>query len=97
MAEELAHQTNKMFYWTSSSQAELDFLLQHNDSIYPLEVKSGTSTRKKSLAAYIQKYQPKLALRTSPMNLKLDGNVLNCPLYLMGRLNHLIIDFLHNR
>jgi len=90
VAQALVCQNHDLFYWTSAGQAELDFILQHNDIIYPLEVKSGTSLKKKSLLTYSQKYQPKVQLRTSPMNLKLDGQVLNCPLYLVGNLDKLL-------
>lgn len=91
VAEELASCGHELFYWTSSGQAELDFVLQlDDDCIYPLEVKSGISAKKKSLITYIQKYQPELAIRTSPMNLKLDGQVLNCPLYLIGSMSNLV-------
>ena len=68
----------------------MDFVIQHEDVIYPLEVKSGVSSKKKSLLTYIEKYQPKLAIRTSPMNLKLDGQILNCPLYFIEHLTNLL-------
>lgn len=90
IAQELARQGYGLFYWTSAGQAELDFVLQLEDVIYPLEVKSGTSMKKKSLITYIQKYDPPLAIRASPMNLKLDGAILNCPLYLIGKLKALL-------
>lgn len=90
VAQELARQRFGLYYWTSSGQAELDFILQYQDGIYPLEVKSGSSSKKKSLITYAQKYQPKVQIRTSPMNLKRDGNVLNCPLYFIGQLNQVI-------
>jgi predicted AAA+ superfamily ATPase len=90
VAQELIRQGLSLFYWTSNAQAELDFILQLDDKIYPLEVKSGTSTKKKSLIIYIKKYDPAIAIRLSPMNLKLDGKILNCPLYLLESLNNLI-------
>jgi predicted AAA+ superfamily ATPase len=90
VAQELARQEYGLFYWTSVGQAELDFILQHNDIIYPLEVKSGVSAKKKSLLTYSQKYQPNIQLRVSPMNLKIDGQVLNCPLYFIGNLPRLL-------
>lgn len=90
VAQELVQQGYGTFYWTSSGQAELDFILQFHDIIYPLEVKSGASTKKKSLITYLKKHQPHLAIRTSPMNLKLDGIVLSCPLYLLEYLNYLV-------
>lgn len=83
VACELAHQDFGLYYWTSNGQAELDFVIQNNDVIYPLEVKSGESSMKKSLLTYMKKYQPNCAVRISPMNLKLDGAILNCPSYLL--------------
>ena len=35
------------FYWTSEREAKVDFLIESEGSIYPLEVKSGVSTKKK--------------------------------------------------
>lgn len=90
VAQELNRQGLNIFYWTSKAQAELDFIVQLDDKIYPLEVKSGTSTKKKSLSTYIEKYQPDFAIRVSPMNLKLDGIILNCPLYLLENLKNLL-------
>jgi uncharacterized protein len=86
VAQELAHNHYPLFYWTSEGKAELDFVLEHDDLIYPLEVKSGNSSKKKSLRVYGDTYDPKLLIRTSPMNLKKDGNILNCPLYLLEKL-----------
>lgn len=74
-----------LYYWKSEKDAEVDFLLEHDGEIFPLEVKSGTSSKKKSLLVYNKKYQPRLISRTSLMNLKQDGNCCNYPLYLIGR------------
>jgi uncharacterized protein len=90
IAQELVHSHYGLFYWSSEGKAELDFVLQHDDLIYPLEVKSGNSGKKKSLRVYADKYQPNLLIRTSPMNLKKDGEILNCPLYLVEELHSLI-------
>lgn len=54
------------------------------------EVKSGTTDKKKSLRVYLDKYKPHLAVRCSPMNLKYDGGILNCPLYMLDQLGRLI-------
>ncbi len=69
-------------YWTSEATAEVDFLLQDNTSILPVEVKSGTHLSGKSLGIYIDRFAPGLALRFSMNNLKQDGAVLNLPLFL---------------
>jgi predicted AAA+ superfamily ATPase len=49
VAQALVHSGYPLFYWTSEGKAELDFILEQEDSIYPLEIKSGTSSKKKSL------------------------------------------------
>ncbi len=90
VAQELARLKFGLYYWTSSGAAELDFILQYEDTIYPLEVKSGVSSKKKSLQVYIEKYHPNVAIRTSPFNLKRDDKILNCPLYMISELNRLI-------
>lgn len=74
-----------LYYWTSQANAEVDFLLEHNGKVFPLEVKSGTSTKKKSLLVYQEKYHPSELSRTSLMNLKKDGHVCNYPLYFVSQ------------
>lgn len=90
VAQELVHSQYLLFYWTSEGKAEIDFILQHDDQIYPLEVKSGNSSKKKSLKVYEETYHPQILVRCSPMNLKKDGNILNCPLYLIEKLQALL-------
>lgn len=70
-------------YWVSSGMAEVDFLLQREDEVYPIEVKSGLNVNGKSLGVYMKKYAPKLALRYSMRNLKMDGSLLNIPLFMV--------------
>lgn len=90
VAQELIHSQYSLFYWTSEGKAELDFIIEGEGCIYPLEVKSGHSSKKKSLKVYEGIYHPKILIRASPMNLKQDGQILNCPLYLMEELSFLI-------
>ncbi|MBI9038575.1 MAG: ATP-binding protein [Bacteroidales bacterium] len=82
VASELIATSNKqLFYWTSKSDAEVDFIIQKNDNIYPLEVKSGTSKNLKSLRSYDEKYKPKFIFRISPRNFIRSENFINIPLY----------------
>lgn len=90
VAQELVHSHYHLFYWTSEGSAEVDFVIENEGYIYPLEVKSGNSSKKKSLRIYGDLYKPNLLIRTSPMNLKKDGDVLNCPLYLIEKLRRLL-------
>lgn len=76
-------QTN--FYWTSSSSAEIDFLLSDGSEVYPLECKAGVTMNAKSLKVYRQKYSPRLSLRTSllPYSKNEAEGMVNIPLYLL--------------
>ncbi len=86
VAQELASKSRRnLYYWASEGSAEVDFLLEGEHEIYPLEVKSGETSRKKSLLIYGKKYSPEFLSRTTPMNLKKDGNICNYPLYLISR------------
>lgn len=68
-------------YWTSQGKAELDFLIQRSKDIIPIEVKSGPNVKSKSLKSYKDKHNPTLSIRLSPLNLALDGDILNIPLF----------------
>lgn len=85
MQELLAAKNKKPYYWTSEGTAEVDFLVEEDHGIYPLEVKSGESQKKKSLLVYNQKYAPSQLVRATAMNLKHDGDIYNYPLYLISR------------
>lgn len=69
-------------YWTSEATTEVDFLLQDNTSLLPVEVKSGTRLGGKSLGIYIDRFSVELALRFSMNNLRQDGAILNIPIFL---------------
>ncbi len=86
VAQELiAARHNSLYYWTSEGIAEVDFLIEEDHQIYPLEVKAGASQKKKSLLVYGQKYTPSKLVRATTLNLKHDGNIYNYPLYLISR------------
>lgn len=69
-------------YWSSQGRAEIDFLLQYGEHLLPVEVKAGTSLSGKSLGVYINRFEPKVALRYSMNNLKFSKGILDMPLYL---------------
>lgn len=69
-------------YWISNGTAEVDFMLQYDTTLFPVEVKSGISLQGKSLSVYMRQFSPSVALRYSMSNLKKDGNILNIPLFL---------------
>lgn len=87
VAQELiATKQKEPYYWTSEGMAEVDFLIEEEHEIYPLEVKAGASQKKKSLLVYNQKYVPSKLIRATTMNLKHDGAIYNYPLYLISKI-----------
>ncbi len=89
-SELIASGENGLYYWSSRSDAEVDFLLQHHKDIFPLEVKSGTGRNMKSLRSYADKFDPKLVLRTSPRNYTRDDDFINIPLYAVSNVSSIV-------
>ena len=79
-----------LVYWTSKSDAEVDFIFQYKGEIFPVEVKSGMNKNIKSLRSYSEKYKPKLLVRTSPRNFIRDKDFINIPLYAISGINKII-------
>ena len=70
-----------LFYWTSSSSAELDFVMQKDEDIVGIEVKKGIQTRSRSLNAFMQKYDIPYAIRFSEKNFGQEGSIRSIPHY----------------
>jgi predicted AAA+ superfamily ATPase len=81
---------NPIHYWTSGNTAEVDFVIQLDELILPVEVKSGLNVRSHSMQVYRGRYIPKVAVRFSMQNLKHDNGLLNVPLYLIDQLPEFI-------
>ena len=61
VAQELCYYGyEQLFYWTSRSDAEVDFVLELANQIFPVEVKSGMSRNIKSLRSYADSLLSKL-------------------------------------
>jgi hypothetical protein len=80
----------KVFYWTSPGTAEVEFVIQWNDEIIPIEVKAEDNISGNSLAVYTKKYTPKHRMRFSMLNLQYNGGLLSSPAPLTGWLDNLI-------
>lgn len=80
-------------YWSQVNPPyEVDFIIQRENDIFPVEVKAEDNTTARSLKKYQEKFgdKVKLRIRFSLDNLKLDGNLLNIPLFLADRADYLI-------
>jgi predicted AAA+ superfamily ATPase len=82
VAEELiSHGFSKLYYWTSSGNAEIDFVVPRETQILPLEVKSGSNLRSKSLSLFGERYPSCQLTRVSTRNFENNGRFQNFPLY----------------
>jgi hypothetical protein len=77
-------------YWTSGNKAEIDFLIQYQNEIIPIEVKSDENIHGKSLTMFYKQFRPSLRIRFSLRNLKYDDGLLNIPLFMAGHTKKLI-------
>lgn len=80
-------------YWSQTNPPyEVDFLIQRENDIFPVEVKAETNTKSRSLKKYKELFadQVKLRIRFSLDNLKLDGDVLNIPLFMADHTDRVI-------
>lgn len=85
VAQELASREEELYYYTTdNSSCEIDFVLQKEDGVVPLEVKAEENLRAQSLRSYCKKYQPNRALRTSMSNYREQEWMINVPLYFVG-------------
>ncbi len=80
-------------YWTKTNPPyEVDFLIQRENDIFPVEVKSESNTASRSLKKYKELFSDKVRLRIrfSLNNLKLDDDMLNIPLFMADQTDRLI-------
>lgn len=71
----------KCYYWESARGAEVDFIIQRNGVIIPIEVKSADNTKAKSLKIYMDTHKPQYAIKLSAKNFGFEDNKKTVPLY----------------
>ena len=70
-----------LHYWESDSIAEVDFLIQRDNHVIPVECKAGEHVKAKSLMVYMKKYDPAYAIRISARNFGFVKGIKSVPLY----------------
>jgi len=80
-----------LFYWaTDKNTAEVEFVMQYNGEIIPLEVKSGKNVKSESLNAYRNEYRPAHAVRASLKNYGVVDGLCSVPLYMVGSITEIL-------
>lgn len=74
-----------VYYWTAeNATAEIDFMIQYQHQIIPIEVKAEENLKAKSLKVYTDKYNPQTAVRTSMNMFREEEWLVNIPLHAIG-------------
>lgn len=71
----------RLYYWQSDGKAEVDFVLQLDGRVVPVEVKKGRRNRAKSLGIFMQKYKCEYAIKISKKNFGFENQIKSVPLY----------------
>ena len=71
----------RTYYWESERGAEIDFIIQREGKLIPIEVKSADNTRAKSLTVYMKTYNPEYAIKLSTKNFGFEDGKKTVPLY----------------
>lgn len=80
-------------YWSAErSTAEVDFLIQANNRVIPIEVKAEENLKAKSLKAFKEKFNPEISVRTSMSDYRSQDWLVNVPLYAIGVLAEILDD-----
>ena len=69
------------YYWESERGAEVDFVIQRDGRLIPIEVKSADNTKAKSLKVYMDAYKPDYAIKLSAKNFGFEAGKKTVPLY----------------
>lgn len=79
-----------IYYWSEGATSEVDYIFSYKNHIIPLEAKAGMNLHAQSLKVFCEKYQPETAIRTSLKEFKVDGNMMNLPLFELWNLKMIL-------
>jgi predicted AAA+ superfamily ATPase len=80
-------------YWAADNpRCDVDFMIQRENDIFPVEVKSGVNAESRSLKQFKEKFKDrvKLRVRFSLNNLRMDDDLLNIPIFMADQADRLI-------
>ena len=81
VAQALKANGHSLFYWKNDNTAELDFVLQIDGEVVPVEVKKGSRTKSVSMNMFLKKYNCPYAIRISKKNFGFENNIKSVPFY----------------
>lgn len=84
--ELLAHGFDELYYYNSKKMGEVDFVLEYDGNVFPVEVKSGKDySRHRALNNILEcpEYNISQAIVLCNNNVEIKGNVVYVPIYMM--------------
>lgn len=87
VAEILYAKNRDLHYWQLGSEYEVDFLINADGDVIPVEVKAGENVTSNSLNYYIKRFKPKYSIRISTKNFGFSNNIKSIPLYAAHLIN----------
>ena len=80
--QQLVSQGYQSFYWApENARSEVDFLIQKQNQVVPIEVKSAENLKSRSLRVYYDKFHPSTCIRTSLSGYQKQQWMQNIPMY----------------
>lgn len=90
VANALNYLLNESPHYYTFNRNEIDFVIQKNNKVIPIEVKSDKSTNHNSLTKYNNMNDNEISFRFSLNNLNKDGKIINVPLYFLEYIDNII-------
>lgn len=84
IAYQSPYSKTELYYWgrkEKNSTAEIDYLLEIEGKIIPVEITSGPTGHMKSMRIFIEKYHSKLALKISQVPFEVGNPIISLPFY----------------
>ena len=81
VCSQLISQGHACYTWYSEGEAEMDFVIQRDGKLIPIEVKSAENRKAKSFRIYAQKFKPEYSIKVSANNFGFENDIKTIPLY----------------
>lgn len=88
LAYSSSKQQTELYYWQRDkrgSQAEVDYLIQSNENVIPIEVKSGKGNTLQSMNTFMREHDTPFGIRFSTHNYSVYNNIHSYPLYAIAK------------
>ncbi|MBC3804255.1 AAA family ATPase [Acetobacterium fimetarium] len=80
VANALTQKGYPLYYWTSGT-SEVDFMIENQSDVFPIEVKARENVKSRSLSVYVKLNHPNYSMRISGKNFGFENDILSIPLY----------------